>query len=202
MKRIILVSNTSWSLYNFRANVIKLLLSKGFEVICIANYDEYSERLAACGATFISSSVENRGKNPITDYRYFVFLYRLYKKLNPAFILHYTIKPNIYGSMAAKKANISSVAVVSGAGYVFLHENFLTTFTKRLYANAAKQCTEMWFINEEDQQMFVREKIVLANKTKILPGEGINTNLFRRSSPYPADNKEFIFFMSIIFSIT
>ena len=69
--------------------------------------------------------------------------------------------------MAAKKAGIPSIAIVSGAGYIFLSDNFLTTVTKRLYAKAAKQCTEMWFVNKEDQQMFIQEKIVDAEKTKV-----------------------------------
>lgn len=196
MKKIVLVSNTSWYLYNFRLSIIKLMSIHRLEVICIANYDEYSDRLKNNGVTFIESSLQNKGKNPLNDYAYFKFLYKIYTDIKPDFIFHYTIKPNIYGSMAAKKAKISSIAVVSGAGYIFLHENLLTTLTKRLYAKAAKQCTEMWFVNKEDQQMFINEKIVEAAKTRVLPGEGINTDIFKRSTQYPAHNKNFTFLLT------
>ena len=192
MKKIILVSNTSWYLYNFRLSIIELFLSHNFEVICIANYDEYSERLVKNGAVFIRSSLENKGKNPLSDYAYFKFLYKTYVGVKPELIFHYTIKPNIYGSMAAKKAGIPSIAIVSGAGYIFLHDNLLTTISKKLYSKAARNCNEMWFVNEDDRRMFIEEKIVDQIKTKVLPGEGINTNLFTREVAYPVNNKNFI----------
>jgi glycosyltransferase involved in cell wall biosynthesis len=175
---------------------MKLFQSGNYDVICIANYDEYSERLINNGVRFIKSSLENKGKNPLNDYSYFKFLYKIYAEENPEIIFHYTIKPNIYGSMAAKKAGIPSIAIVSGAGYIFLHENLLTTLTKKLYKRAAKQCTEMWFVNTEDQQMFIQQKIVEASKTKVLPGEGINTEVFKRDDAYPLNNKNFIFLLA------
>lgn len=196
MKKIILVSNTSWYLYNFRLSIIQLFLSYDFEVICIANYDEYSQRLTSNGVRFIKSFMENRGKNPLNDYSYYKFLLKTYMNEKPAIIFHYTIKPNIYGSMAAKKAGIPSIAIVSGAGYIFLHDNFLTTVTKKLYTRAANQCTEMWFVNTEDQQMFIHKKIVDAVKTQVLPGEGINTDVFKRETPYTVDDDKFIFLLS------
>jgi glycosyltransferase involved in cell wall biosynthesis len=196
MKKIILVSNTSWYLYNFRLSIIKLFIEQGFEVICIGNYDEYSEKLKQNGAKFIKSSLENKGKNPINDYRYFSFLFKVYKQLNPAFIFHYTIKPNIYGSMAAKKAGIPSIAIVSGAGHAFKKENLLNNVARKLYTKAATSCDEMWFVNKEDQQLFKEQKITRFVKTKVLPGEGINTDIFKRDEIYPANNSKFTFLLS------
>jgi glycosyltransferase involved in cell wall biosynthesis len=196
MKKVILVSNTSWSLYNFRLNLIKLFLNYDYEVICIANYDEYSERLIGTGAVFIESSLENKGKNPVNDYGYYKFLYKTYISIKPKLIFHYTIKPNIYGSMAAKKAAIPSIAIVSGAGYIFLHHNLLTTLTRKLYARAAKSCNEMWFLNNDDKNMFIEESIVTIEKVKVLPGEGINTDLFKRDTEYPVGNTNFIFLLA------
>ena len=195
MQKIIFVSNTSWYIYNFRLSVLKLFLSKDFEVICIANVDDYSEKLIENGVTFIESSLANKGKNPFGDYAYFKFLYDLYVQIKPAFIFHYTIKPNIYGSMAANKAGVPSIAIVSGAGYVFLHDNWLTKITKRLYTKAAGKCTEMWFVNKDDQLMFEQQKIVSSAKTKVLPGEGIDTELFKRDLPYSVNDKEFVFLL-------
>ena len=196
MKKIILVSNTSWYLYNFRLSIIKLFIAQGFEVICIANHDEYSEKLEQNGAKFIKSALENKGKNPLNDYRYFSFLFKIYKQINPAFIFHYTIKPNIYGSMAAKKAGIPSIAIVSGAGHAFIKDNLLTNIARKLYTKAAKCCTEMWFVNCEDQQLFEEQKITEFVKTKVLPGEGINTEIFKRDKAYPVDTSEFTFLLS------
>ena len=174
---------------------MKLLMERGFEVICIANYDEYSEKLEQNGVTFIRSVLENKGKNPVNDYRYFRFLYKAYKKLNPSLIFHYTIKPNIYGSIAAKKAGIPSIAIVSGAGYAFIKDNLLTNVARKLYTKAALSCNEMWFVNDEDQQLFKEQKITQFTKTKVLPGEGINTDIFKRDTPYPVNNLKFTFLL-------
>jgi glycosyltransferase involved in cell wall biosynthesis len=196
MKKIILVSNTSWYLYNFRLGVIRLLQLENFQIICIANYDEYSEKLIEEGVTFMQSSLANQGINPFQDLNYFWFLFKCYRKIKPSFIFHYTIKPNIYGSLAAKLSNLKSIAIVSGAGYVFLKQNLLNKITRKLYWLAAKASTEMWFVNKEDQIMFARQEIVNIKKTRVLPGEGINTETFKRDFPYPVNNKDFIFLLA------
>ena len=196
MKKIILVSNTSWYLYNFRLSVIRLLQQKNFQIICIANYDEYSEKLAKEGIIFIKASLANKGLNPFQDLRYFFFLLRQYKKIKPSFIFHYTIKPNIYGSFAARLANIKSIAIVSGAGYVFLNKNVLNLLTRILYRFAVKASAEVWFVNKEDQLMFVEQGIVKKEKTKVLPGEGINPEIFKRDEPYPLNTENFVFLLA------
>src|SRR5688572_7110409 len=100
MKKIVLVSNTSWALYNFRLKLIKLLIERGVQVYCIANIDDYSYRLTDLGVTYIQSNLDNKGINPVNDLRYQLFLVGEYRKINPDFIFHYTVKPNIYGSFA------------------------------------------------------------------------------------------------------
>ncbi len=196
MKKIILVSNTSWYLYNFRLSVIRLLQQQNFKIICIANYDEYSERLIKEGVIFIQSSLANKGINPFQDINYFRFLLKHYKKTRPCFIFHYTIKPNIYGSLAARLVNLKSIAIVSGAGYVFLKKNILNWITRKLYSLAATASIELWFVNREDQIMFIEERIVNKEKTKVLPGEGIDTEIFKRDLPYPDNNQNFVFLLA------
>ena len=196
MKKIILVSNTSWYLYNFRLGVIHLLQQQNFQIVCIANYDEYSKKLIEEGVTFIKSSVANKGINPFQDLNYFWFLLRHYKEIRPCLIFHYTIKPNIYGSLAARLANLKSIAIVSGAGYVFLKNNTLNRITRKLYNLAAKVSVEVWFVNKEDQIMFIEQGIVKKEKTKVLPGEGIDTALFKRDLPYPTNGEIFVFLLA------
>jgi glycosyltransferase involved in cell wall biosynthesis len=196
MKKIILVSNTSWYLYNFRLGVIRLLQQQNFQIVCIANYDEYTQKLIEEGVTFIKSSVANKGINPFQDLNYLWFLVKHYRKIKPCFIFHYTIKPNIYGSLAARLINLKSIAIVSGAGYVFLRKNILNWITRKLYRLAAKASTEMWFVNKEDLLMFTEEGIVNSKRTKVLPGEGIDTEIFKRDSPYPSNKKNFVFLLA------
>ncbi|WP_295127450.1 glycosyltransferase family 4 protein [uncultured Chitinophaga sp.] len=196
MEKIILVSNTSWYLFNFRLSIIKLLQRAGYEVVCIANEDEYSERLVKEGATFIACKLANKGKNPFKDWAFYVFLKQQYQQIKPVFIFHYTVKPNIYGSLAAKAAKVPSIAIVSGAGYAFLKEGLLNKLVKALYTRAAKCSRELWFVNEEDQALFVGNNIVDEYQTKVLPGEGIDTARFLRDAPYNVDKSCFTFLLS------
>ncbi len=196
MKKIVLVSNTSWALYNFRLKLIKMLIEKGIDVYCIANVDDYSGKLVSLGATFVQSNLDNKGINPLNDLRYQLFLFREYQKIEPDFIFHYTVKPNIYGSFAAHKFGIKSVAFVSGTGYPFLRNNLINYVVKKLYKTAGSNCTEMWFINKDDLNLFIDEKLVSKNKTRLLPGEGVDIDFFSRTSQYPGKNKNFKFLLS------
>jgi glycosyltransferase involved in cell wall biosynthesis len=196
MKKIVLVSNTSWALYNFRLKLIKLLIDKGVQVYCIANLDDYTGKLISIGVNYVQSHLDNKGLNPINDLEYQLFLYREYRKIEPDFIFHYTVKPNIYGSLAAHKLGIRSVAFVSGTGYPFLKKNLVNYIVKKLYKTAGSNCTEMWFINKDDLDLFTDEKIVNKEKTRLLPGEGVDVDYFSRTSPYPVNDKNFKFLLS------
>ncbi len=196
MEKIILVSNTSWFLYNFRLSVIKLFQQQNFQIICIANHDEYSEKLIKEGVLFIQSSVASRDTNPFQDLKYFLFLLNQYRKIKPRFIFHYTIKPNIYGSLAARLLNLQSIAIVSGAGYVFSKKNLLNWITQKLYSLGAKASRELWFANKEDQIMFIKKGIATSEKSKVIPGEGIDTKSFTRDLPYPDSNNDFVFLLA------
>jgi len=99
--RIAFVSNSAWSVYNFRMDVIRHLISQGFEVLVIATDDDYSQYLVNNGCTFIPINFNNRTENPLTDYFFYRQLKQLYKTWRPDFVFHFVAKPNIYGSLAA-----------------------------------------------------------------------------------------------------
>lgn len=183
-KRIALVSNTSWSLHNFRKGFLEYLVRSGYEVYCLAPEDNYSASLIRLGARYVHTDIDAKGKNPLKDIQYYKTLYKLYSDIQPDFIFHYTIKPNIYGSHAAKKLNIPSVAIISGAGLAFLKKNMLFLLVRYMYKLASGKASEVWFINKEDKQFFIQQSIVTESHTRILPGEGVNSGYFKRADCY------------------
>ena len=119
--RVALVINTSWNIWNFRASLVRALQAAGHEVLAIAPPDDYSERLETeLGCRFVPILMENKGTNPVKDAALTRRFYRIYKRERPDVVLHYTIKPNIYGSIAARIAGIPSINNVSGLGTVFI----------------------------------------------------------------------------------
>jgi glycosyltransferase involved in cell wall biosynthesis len=194
-KTIAFVSNSAWSVFNFRLDVIRWLLTNQIKVIVFAPADEYAGKLTELGCNFIPIHFNNKSKNPFKDYFFYRELRTLYKKHQPDFIFHYVAKPNIYGSLAAAAEKLRSVAVITGLGYPFAKRNILFRIMKALYHKALKHTSEVWFLNNEDAKVFITEKIVSISKMKVLPGEGVNTDHFAPST-HRTENGTFQFIMS------
>ncbi|HET7000990.1 MAG TPA: glycosyltransferase family 4 protein [Puia sp.] len=194
-KKIALVANSAWSMYNFRIDLIRHLLLH-FNVLIIAPKDEFAEDLKKAGCSYLDIRFNNRSENPLQDYALLKSLERIYQTEHPDFIFHYVIKPNIYGSMAAARCGIQSVAVITGLGYSFDRPNWLNRIVRFLYRRALKKAREVWFLNQEDADLFIQRKLLAGEKIKILPGEGINTDHFSPQSNKPvARTKAFQFLM-------
>jgi glycosyltransferase involved in cell wall biosynthesis len=177
-KLIAFVSNSAWSVYNFRLDVIRQFNKSGYAILVIAPDDDFSNLLVNEGCQYVSVDFNNRSKNPFNDLNLYRQLKSVYKKYRPDFIFHYVIKPNIYGSLAAAKYSLKSISVITGLGYSFAKKNWLYELTKFLYKKALKKTEEVWFLNNEDANIFASEKIVNIKKIKILPSEGVNTEYF------------------------
>lgn len=193
---IAFVSNSAWSVYNFRLDVINNLIVQGYDVIVLAPDDTYSARLRENGCRFIPLNFDNKTKNPFHDLAFYWQLRKLYRRYRPDFIFHYVAKPNIYGSLAAAANGIPSVAVITGLGYAFAKTNWLYKLMRLLYKKSLRKAREVWFLNNEDARVFIDEKIVNIEKVKVLPGEGINTSYFAPFTTARNPNHTFTFLMS------
>src|SRR5690606_9593751 len=86
----------------------------------------------------------------------------------------YTIKPNIYSTLAARRYHIPTTAVITGLGYAFINKGVVTFMAKQLYRLALRRAKWVWFLNQDDFQFFVTRKLVGRGKARQIPGEGIN----------------------------
>ena len=175
-KTIAIVINTSWNIYNFRLGLLKALQSDGYQIIAIAPTDIYSSKFEALGFEHHNVNINNKGTNPFEDVKLIWELYRLYKKIKPDILLHYTIKPNIYGTTAAWLAGVPVISNISGLGTVFLSNKLSSRVAKLLYKIALKFPLKVFFQNNDDRNVFLQLKLVSEEKTEVLPGSGINTN--------------------------
>jgi glycosyltransferase involved in cell wall biosynthesis len=191
--RVAIVLNTSWNIYNFRINFIKRLIHEGFEVHTIAPEDEYTHQLRAAGCIHHKVRMDSRGANPIKDSALIVELWSIYRRCRPDVVLHYTIKPNVYGTFAAALLGIPVINNVCGLGTVFLKDDLVSTIAIWLYKMAFRFPRKVFFQNSDDLQLFLDRKLVPASSADLLPGSGINLNYFR-PQPYRR-NKRFTFLM-------
>jgi glycosyltransferase involved in cell wall biosynthesis len=176
-KKVAICLNASWNIYNFRLNLARALKKAGYEVVLIAPYDKYSELLKK-EFEYYDIYMNNKGTNPIEDMKTLLEFFKLFKKIKPDVMLGYTIKPNVYGNMAAHSLGIKTINNIAGLGTLFSNGGILTKIAKFLYKISQKNSSQIFFQNREDYEMFTSENIVDKNKCDILPGSGIDTTKF------------------------
>ena len=160
------------------------MLKRGFEVSIIAPVDEYIEYKNRFPTVkhYALRSLSRNSTNPFRDILLIAEFYRKYKRIKPDVILHYTHKPNIFGTIAARILKIPSISVVTGLGYAFIHDNIVNTITKTLYQLIGKRADRIIFENQDDRQFFIDNRIVNEEKAIAVKGCGVDINHFH---PYP-----------------
>jgi glycosyltransferase involved in cell wall biosynthesis len=191
--KIAIVLNTSWNIYNFRLGLVRSLINEGHEIIAVAPYDEYSSKLKEIGCTYEKVTMDSRGANPIKDFGLTIELFRIYRRINPDIILHFTIKPNIYGTLAAKLLGIPTINNVCGLGTVFLNRGIVSFVAKMMYKVAFKFPAKVLFQNDQDKKLFIDEKLIEKDIAELIPGSGIDLSKF--VPKVLPNNKDFTFLL-------
>jgi len=176
--RVAIVINTSWNIHNFRMGLIHELIKHGHEVHAIAPRDEFSDALIESGCQYHHIEMDNWGTNPFRDLKLIRNFHKIYKALQPDVIFHYTIKPNIYGTLAARLLKIPTISNVSGLGTVFMQDNLVTKLVKGMYKFAFRFPQKVFFQNEDDKLFFEEHNLVKNEIVDIIPGSGVNTDYF------------------------
>lgn len=172
---IAVCANQAWNLVNFRAGLISALIERGFKVHAIApGDDEMERRLRALGCEFTPLEIDAAGLSPFRDFRTFLAVARILRRVRPAAWLSWTIKPNVYGSLAAGLMGIPALPNVSGLGTAFIRRNLLTVIAKALYRNGFRKAPTVFFQNNDDKAEFVDGGMVTALQARLLPGSGID----------------------------
>ncbi len=174
-RTVVIAANSDWNIVTFRQGLIRAIEAAGYDPLILAPSDPASEqRMRQLGVDRIPVDIERSGLNPFADFRLLLQYRRLLKKLTPAAFLGFTIKPNIYGCIAARLARVPAVANVSGLGTVFLKSGLLERFVVPMYRYALSRADLVFFQNPDDRRLFVQRRIVRPEQTRIIPGSGIN----------------------------
>ena len=188
-QHILLCGNTSWGMFNFRQGLFKALIEKGHKVTIVAPRDDTSKKLEDMGCNFINLKISAKGINPFEDLGLIIAFTKIYRNIKPDLIFHYTIKPNIYGSVAAKLSNIPSIAITTGLGYTFQKVGFVAIVARLLYSASFRFPEQVWFLNQDDMDAFLGGKLVKNEKAYLLDSEGVNTEHFIPQTIFNADGK-------------
>jgi len=180
--KIIITANSSWNIYNFRKGIVTELIDNGFDVVVVSPKDKYVDTLIELGCKYININISNRGINPLKDL-YLIFQYlKIFKQVKPDVILTYTVKPNIYGSIAATVFSIPFVNNISGLGTAFIKGGTLEKIVSFLYKVSLRGSRLVFFQNNDDKKLFLRKKLVNKRQVDTLPGSGVNLEYYQLSN--------------------
>jgi len=187
--KFILISPKNRTTYNFRGDLLKEIISKGYEVIVTGPNEEGIEKIKELGVRFVRIPLDKNGLSAVADIKYMIALRRLLKEEKPDVTLGYTIKPVIYGAMAAKLAGVKNInSMVTGLGYVFtantLKAKVIRTIASILYRIGFICANTVIFQNQDDLEEFVERKLLKREKCKLVNGSGVNMQKFE-PSPIP-----------------
>lgn len=195
--RLLLSVNTTWNIVNFRASLIRTLQARGFEILVATPEDGYEARLSELGCRHIPLNMDNKGTNPAKDIGLFLRYIGLMRRERPDLYLGWTIKPNVYGSLAAHSLGIPAINNVSGLGTAFIRDSWLTRIVRMLYRAAFGRSACVFFQNQDDRELFVSLGLVKSGQTRLLPGSGIDLDRFAPAPLVPRGTDEDTVFILI-----
>lgn len=193
---VLFVANWDWVLYNFRLPLARKLIENGLDIILVCPEGKYTQEMQKQGFQWLPWNLNRRSTNPLNELRAIFELLGIYRHLRPKAVHHFTIKPVVYGSVAARLARVPSVINnITGLGYLFSDASkarvlrwFVVPFM-RLILRGSTFHTALQ--NHHDQRALTSLGIINLAESTIIPGTGVDTSKFfpQRSATTPTPDK-------------
>lgn len=193
MSKILFLANHFLTLHSFRKEMILKMVEEGHEVWLSLPEDPDNEFFEKMGCMIIPTSISRRGLNPIKDLKLIRDYKRMILYINPDIIFSFTIKPNIYGSLASNITGHKQVCNITGTGATFLNKGVVSTICMALYRISVKKCYKTFFQNTGDRDFFIHHNMVKAERCEMLPGSGCNLEQHGFKPLPDSDNLNFIY---------
>ena len=124
MNKVMIFGNTMWSVWRFRSKLIEEITARGDSVVVLAPFDGYEKKFPS-SVMCLDLCLSRAGVNPFAQLKAIYDIIKIFKSHNPDIIINYTIKPVIYGSIAARFAHVKRVtSFITGMGFVFIGKSF------------------------------------------------------------------------------
>ena len=185
--KLILISPKNRTVYNFRGDLIKEIISKGYEVVVTGPDNTDIDKIQALGARFKEIPMQKTGTSISSDLKYCENLTKFLREEKPDVTLGYTVKPVVYGAIAAKRAGVKNInCLITGGGYTFVSRSIkariLGMIVRNLYRVGLLNATHVIFQNKDDLNEFSAKHLVNKRKCSYVNGSGVNINQFKPAS--------------------
>jgi len=194
MKRLLILANSDSAIFKFRSELIEAL-SADYNIGIGIPFGQYMEEIKNDKYEFFDIPINRHGLNPLEDYKLIERYKRLIKDFKPDVMLLYTIKPNLYGSIAAMKYHVPCICNITGLGSALEREGLLQKFLILMYRYAMQKEHTIFFQNAHSKEFFIEHRIGNGGQYYVLPGSGVNLERFKML-PYPTDDIIRFFFIA------
>ncbi len=188
MKTVLLIVNHDITFYKFRKELAERLVKEHYRVIVVLPVTEETKKIEALGCEVIDVPVERRGTNPAHDFKLFLAYRKILKEIRPDAVLTYTIKPNVYGGLAAGSLKIPYLCTVTGLGVAIEGGGLLKKISLTLYKAGLSKVTKVFFQNGDNRRVF-EEAHIGKGRYEQVNGSGVNIEEFGQI-PFPDEGKE------------
>ena len=178
-RKIIFTHNTTkYLLMHYRA-LLESFVSNGAEAVVLAPFDDTVHELEKSGIRCIDITLSRQGLNPLKEVSTLGKTYRFLSKEQPYCVFNYSIKPVIYGSIAARLAGVENIfSMVTGLGHLFTDQSLkyksIRTVILPLYRIAIRWNSGVFFQNPDDKKLFVYYGLVREPRGHFVNGTGLN----------------------------
>lgn len=167
---------------HFRGDVMNHFHRNGWEIVVVVPENTATEAMLSCldqSWKRYLLKTDCNSMNPINDLRYLNELRKIYRKERPDIVFHYTIKPNIYGTIAARMAGVRNVAMVAGLGYMFDGNSMAKCLGRALYRFGLGKADRVFALNESNCKTLLEGNYVKQeNLIHLKGGEGVNLSTY------------------------
>lgn len=197
MKRLLILANSDSAIFKFRSELIDEL-SKQFHIGIGIPFGQYMDLISNSKYEFFDIPINRHGLNPIEDFRLLMHYRKLLKDFKPDAVLTYTIKPNLYGSIAARERRIPCLCNITGLGTALENAGILQKVLIKMYRFAMKDVATIFFQNSHGKDFFIKRGIGTDAQYYLLPGSGVNLNRFKLLPYLESEPLRFFFIARVI----
>ena len=190
-KSIAIITNHADDIYCFRKELIEKLYNNGHDIIISCPYGEKLNLLKDIQFQLDKPIIDRRGINPFNDFKLLIHYIKFLKKYKPDIVLAYTIKPNVYASIASRYCKIQYINNITGLGSIINKGKVFQNVIYKLLKFALKYSKCVFFQNETNMKLIL-DKNIISGKYQLIPGSGVNTTRFDLQ-PYPKDEDVIVF---------
>ena len=205
-RHVLLIASYPDSVVGFRGDLIQACIARGDQVtVAVPDLTaQIKTEIQQLGATTVDIPLQRTGMNPIADLRLLIYLFRLCRRLRPDVVMTYTIKPCIYGQIAARWAAVPTrLALITGLGYAFTGKKrglstLLPWVLRQLYRLGLNGAHRVVFQNQDDCLLFTQLGLAKRQNSSVVNGSGINLTRYTPQALQEQPNLQLLFIGRIL----